>query len=125
MLDASSLSRTAMAIFITFLPASCLADQNNSAAVAVQSPRPRPRIGVAVEGGGALGFAHIGVLRWFEEHRIPIDYIDGTSMGGLVGGLYATGKSQQQLEDFVREQDWDEIIAGETAYEDLSLRRKE
>ena len=51
----------------------------------------RPKIGVVLEGGGALGLAHIGVLQWFEEHRIPIDYLAGTSMGGLVGGMYATG----------------------------------
>jgi NTE family protein len=86
---------------------------------------PRPRIGVALEGGGALGFAHIGVLRWFEEHHIPIDYIAGTSMGGLVAGLYATGKTPKQMENFVREQDWDTILAGRTPYEDLSYRRKE
>jgi NTE family protein len=86
---------------------------------------PRPRIGLALEGGGALGFAHIGVLRWFEEHHIPIDYIAGTSMGGLVGGLYATGKTPKQMEDFVREQDWDTIITGRTPFEDLSYRRKE
>jgi NTE family protein len=92
----------------------------------VQTSKPaRPRIGLALEGGGALGFAHIGVLRWFEEHHIPIDYIAGTSMGGLIGGLYATGKTPKQMEDFVREQDWDAIIGGRTPYEDLSYRRKE
>jgi NTE family protein len=53
----------------------------------------RLTIGVALEGGGALGLAHVGVLQWFEDHHIPIDYLAGTSMGGLVGGLYATGKS--------------------------------
>src|SRR5262245_29268047 len=52
---------------------------------------PRPRIGIALGGGGALGLAHIGVLRFLEERRIPVDLIAGTSMGGLVGGLYATG----------------------------------
>src|ERR1700719_2804254 len=51
----------------------------------------RPKIGVALEGGGAMGLAHIGVLKWFEEHRIPVDYVAGTSMGGLVGGFYAAG----------------------------------
>lgn len=53
----------------------------------------RAKIGVALEGGGALGLAHIGVLQWFEDHHVPIDYIAGTSMGGLVAGLYATGKT--------------------------------
>src|SRR4029450_9387190 len=90
----------------------------------VQRP-PRPRIGVALEGGGALGFAHIGVLRWFEDHHIPIDYIAGTSMGGLVGGLYATGKTPKELEEIVAQQNWDVIIGGKTPYEDLSYRRKE
>ncbi|PYT98876.1 MAG: hypothetical protein DMG34_21265, partial [Acidobacteria bacterium] len=53
-----------------------------SASAGQQAKRPRPKIGIALEGGGALGLAHIGVLEWFEEHRIPVDYIAGTSMGG-------------------------------------------
>src|SRR6185369_7433523 len=67
-------------------------------------PNPRPKIGVALEGGGALGLAHIGVLQWFEDHHIPVDYVAGTSMGGLVGGLYATGKSPRELEEIVAAQ---------------------
>src|SRR3974377_543154 len=62
-----------------------------------KQPKGRPVIGVALEGGGALGQAHIGVLKWFEDHHIPIDYLAGTSMGGLVGGLYASGKSADQI----------------------------
>ena len=85
----------------------------------------RPKIGVALEGGGALGLAHIGVLQWFEDHHIPVDYVAGTSMGGLVGGLYATGKSPEELRQIVEEQNWDFIIGGATPYEDLSYRRKE
>ena len=90
-----------------------------------QGKHARPKIGVALEGGGALGLAHIGVLQWFEDHRIPVDYIAGTSMGGLVGGLYATGKSPKELEEIVAAQHWDIIIGGQTPYEDLSFRRKE
>ncbi len=85
----------------------------------------RPKIGVALEGGGALGLAHIGVLQWFEDHHIPIDYIAGTSMGGLVGGLYAIGKSPEELRKIVEQQNWDIIIGGGTQYQDLSFRRKE
>jgi NTE family protein len=85
----------------------------------------RLKIGVALEGGGALGLAHIGVLQWFEDHHIPIDYIAGTSMGGLVGGLYATGKSPADLQKIVEKQKWDTIIGGRTPYDDLSFRRKE
>jgi NTE family protein len=88
-------------------------------------PKTRPRIGVALEGGGALGLAHIGVLQWFEEHHIPVDYIAGTSMGGLVAGLYASGKSPSELQALVQAQSWDTIIGGEIPYEDLSFRRKE
>ncbi len=86
---------------------------------------PRLTIGVALEGGGALGLAHIGVLKWFEDHHIPIDYLAGTSMGGLVGGLYATGKSPQQLQELVDAQNWDVIMGGSIPYGDLSFRRKE
>jgi NTE family protein len=88
-------------------------------------PQSRPSIGVALEGGGALGEAHIGVLLWFEEHHIPIDYLAGTSMGGLVGGLYASGKSADQLRDIVKNADWNLLLGGETPYQDLSFRRKE
>src|SRR5690349_19529207 len=49
------------------------------------------KIGLVLEGGGALGMAHIGVLQWMEEHHVPVRYVSGTSMGGLVGGLYAIG----------------------------------
>jgi NTE family protein len=89
-----------------------------------QAPK-RLKIGVALEGGGALGLAHIGVLKWFEQHHIPVDYIAGTSMGGLVGGFYATGKSPDELERLVKGMNWPFIIGGETPYGDLSFRRKE
>ncbi|MGO8984239.1 MAG: patatin-like phospholipase family protein [Terriglobales bacterium] len=93
-----------------------------------QSLPPAPKrltIGVALEGGGALGLAHIGVLRWFEQHHIPIDYLSGNSMGALVGGMYATGKSPDELEQLVKGMDWPLVIGGETPYADLSFRRKE
>jgi NTE family protein len=80
---------------------------------------------VALEGGGALGEAHVGILKWFEEHHIPIDYLAGTSMGGLVGGIYATGKPADQLQDILRTADWQLLLGGGTPYEDLSFRRKE
>ena len=92
------------------------------------SARPagaRPRIGIALEGGGAKGLAHIGVLEWLEEHHIPIDYVAGTSMGGLIGGLYATGRSPQEIGQIVSDIDWDQALVGETPYRALSFRRKE
>jgi NTE family protein len=85
----------------------------------------RPKVGVVLEGGGALGLAHIGVLQWFEDHRIPIDYLAGTSMGGLVGGMYATGMPAAELRDLVSTIDWSEAIDGSTPHQALSFRRKE
>jgi len=72
--------------------------------------QPAPRVGVALSGGGALGLAHIGVLRYFEEHRIPIDALAGTSMGGLIGGLYATGMDSKQLTELAAHMDWDLLL---------------
>ena len=110
-------------LFLSLLPAQ---DQPASGATPAQATtKHRPTIGVALEGGGALGLAHIGVLQWFEDHHIPIDYLAGTSMGGLVGGLYASGKSPQELHDLVKAQNWDVILGGSIPYEDLSFRRKE
>ena len=70
-----------------FLCASVASAQPASA----QPPAARPKVGLALGGGSARGLAHIGVLEWFEEHRIPIDVISGTSMGGLIAGAYASG----------------------------------
>jgi NTE family protein len=115
-------------LLVISLTGSLAAQENatrQSADSTAQTPRPRAKIGIALEGGGALGLAHIGVLQWFEEHHIPVDYVAGTSMGGLVGGLYATGKSPKELEEIVAQQNWDIIIGGKTPYEDLSYRRKE
>jgi len=85
----------------------------------------RPSLGVVLEGGGALGLAHIGVLQWMEEHRIPVNYVAGTSMGGLVGGLYATGESTAEVRQVVQTIDWDEVLRGQTPFPDLAFRRKQ
>jgi NTE family protein len=88
-------------------------------------PKQRLKIGVALEGGGALGLAHIGVLQWFEEQHVPVDYIAGTSMGGLVGGFYATGVSPADMKNLIERLDWDAILRDRTPYEDLSFLRKQ
>ncbi len=67
-----------------------------------QAPsRSSTRVGVALSGDGVLGLAHIGVIRYFEEHHIPTDRIAGTSMGGLIGGLYAVGMDSRQMTELV------------------------
>lgn len=70
----------------------------------------RPRIGLALSGGGALGFAHIGVLRLLDSLDIPIDYIAGTSMGGLAGALYAVGYSGAEIEQIAHSVDWQDLF---------------
>jgi len=85
----------------------------------------RPTIGIALSGGGALGLAHIGVLRYLEEHRIPVDRIAGTSMGGLLGGLYATGHDVKDLERIVREADWKDLLRATPRFEDRIVTEKQ
>jgi NTE family protein len=85
----------------------------------------RPVIGLVLSGGGARGLAHLGVIRWFEEHRIPIDLVAGTSMGGLVGGMYATGADSEQMQALVESIDWDLVLSGSTPYSQKAFRRKE
>ncbi len=105
-----------------------LVGQENPASQNVPaSPRVsgRPTIGLVLEGGGALGLAHAGVLRWFEENRIPVDYIAGTSMGGLVGGFYASGMSAAEIEKFIKSINWNRSLRNELPYQARSFRRKE
>ena len=100
---------------------------------AVQSDRPRssrhahplarPRVGVAFGGGSARGLAHIGVIRWLEEHRVPIDLVAGTSMGGLVGGSFATGLDADPLTTLLTTLDWDALF-GSSNFAYRNIRRK-
>ncbi|HMF54426.1 MAG TPA: patatin-like phospholipase family protein [Edaphobacter sp.] len=94
-------------------------------AAPASSAKNRQKIGLVFEGGGALGFAHIGVIQWMEEHHIPVDYVAGTSMGGLVGGLYASGMSPDEIKAFVKSIDWPIVLSGQVPFPALSYRRKE
>ena len=84
----------------------------------------RPKIGLVLGGGGARGYAHVGVLKKLEEMRIPYDYIAGTSMGSIVGGFLATGMESEELAQVVRDADWDDLFKDKTPREDLPFRRK-
>jgi NTE family protein len=87
--------------------------------------KTRPKIGLVLSGGGARGFAHIGVLKVLEENRIPVDFIAGASMGALVGSLYSTGRTPAQMEQLVETLDWEKLLSGGATYEELSYRRKQ
>ncbi|HEX5163424.1 MAG TPA: patatin-like phospholipase family protein [Steroidobacteraceae bacterium] len=85
----------------------------------------RPRIGLVLSGGGARGAAHIGVLKVLEENRVPIDAIAGTSMGAVVGGLYASGLSAADIERVMTSVDWQDAFRDRPARKDLNFRRKQ
>ncbi len=84
----------------------------------------RPRIGLVLSGGGARGFAHIGVLKVLDSLNIPIDYIAGTSMGAVMGGLYAIGYSPHQLDSLARNIDWPVIFSDEPPRSKLTYLEK-
>jgi NTE family protein len=84
---------------------------------------PRPKVGVAFGGGSARGIAHVGVIRWLDEHHIPIDVAAGTSMGGLIGGSFATGMSADEIEAMLSGVDWDAMF-GSSNFEFKNVRRK-
>jgi NTE family protein len=87
--------------------------------------RDRPRIGLVLGGGGARGAAHIGVLRELENLRVPIDAIAGTSMGAIVGGLYASGRTPAELETLIASLDWKDSFQDTTEREHMIFRRKQ
>lgn len=87
--------------------------------------KKRPKIGLVLSGGGARGFAHIGILKVLEENRIPVDFVAGASMGALIGALYSTGRTPSEMEQIIETLDWDNLLRGKPAFEDLNYRRKE
>jgi NTE family protein len=83
----------------------------------------RPTVGLAFGGGSARGIAHVGVIRWLEEHRIPIDVAAGTSMGGLIGGAFATGMDAAELQVLLDTMNWDQLF-GASSFAYKNIRRK-
>jgi NTE family protein len=91
---------------------------------APKSAHSRPRLALVMSGGGARGAAHIGILRVLEELRVKPDLIVGTSMGSIVGGLYAAGYTPEQLYDLIRSTDWKDVFVDAVERRDRSFRRK-
>ena len=90
----------------------------------VSEAAERPKIGLALSGGGARGAAHIGVLKELERQRISVDYIAGTSIGAIVGGMYASGMTTEDMEQVLADTDWDDIFKDQPPRRDSSMRRK-
>ena len=115
-----------MRIHIPYLAAGLLLSVVGTAGFAeeLEELPPRPRIGLVLSGGAALGSAHVGVLKVLEEMRIPIDYVAGTSMGAIVGGLYAAGVSPAEMEEILKNTDWRDILDDRPPRRRLPYRKK-
>ncbi len=100
----------------------CAAQETSAAP---EQKNPRPRIGLALGGGAALGLAEIGVIQWLEENHIPVDRVAGTSMGSIIGAMYATGMSPADIQRFAEKIDWDQAFLPEPTYREISYRRKQ
>ncbi len=92
---------------------------------AADQPASRPRIGLVLSGGGARGAAHVGVLKVLEDMHVPVDAIAGTSMGAVVGGLYASGLSAREIEKIMTSLNWQDAFHDRPPREELTLRRKQ
>ena len=100
-------------------------DDSAQTAPPPDAPARRPKIGLALGGGGARGTAHIGVIRMLEQMHIPIDYVAGTSMGSVIGGLYACGYTPDEMEKLIAKIPWDTLFRDAPARPDQSFRQKE
>ena len=79
-------------------------------AITVYSQKKELKVGLVLSGGGAKGFAHIGVLKEIDKAGIQIDHIGGTSMGAIIGGLYASGYKAEQIEELVKATNFNNLI---------------
>lgn len=102
--------RKSLKLFLLILFVSMFSFTHVNAQTANDSVRHRPKVGVVLCGGGAKGFAQIRVLKAIDEAGIPVDYIAGTSIGSIMGGLYAVGYDPETIEKMVRAQDWNQVI---------------
>ncbi|HET6617803.1 MAG TPA: patatin-like phospholipase family protein, partial [Gemmatimonadota bacterium] len=101
----------------TLIPATALAQEERA--------QPSPRIALVLSGGAAKGFAHVGVIKVLEEMRVPVHLVTATSMGSIIGGLYASGTSADEIEEIISTVDWNGLFTDAPPREDLDFRRKE
>lgn len=100
------LQRITLYLFLLFLPGVASAQQSPDTGKKADPEKEGKKIGLALSGGGAKGFAHIGVLKVFEDEGIPVHVVSGTSMGAVVGSLYAIGYTPEEIEDIALSTDW-------------------
>lgn len=99
--------------------------QANAASKTPQPVNKRPKIGLVLGGGGAAGIAHVGVLKVLEANHIPIDVIAGNSMGAIIGSLYASGMSADEIEKVVHELDWIKLFRDDPSHDTKSYQQKQ
>lgn len=85
----------------------------------------RPKVGLVLSGGGAKGIAHIGILKAIDSAGLKIDYVTGTSMGSIIGAMYATGYSGNEIEKTTKKLNWDELLSGKPIYKYVSIDEKD
>lgn len=90
-----------------------------------QNKNTRPKIGLTLSGGGAKGLAHIGILKAIDSAGLKIDYVTGTSMGSIIGALYAIGYSADTIEKMGRQMDWDMLLSNASSLRSFSMQEKE
>ncbi|OHD64351.1 MAG: hypothetical protein A2176_01825 [Spirochaetes bacterium RBG_13_51_14] len=122
-------TRTFIAIIVSIVMSLILMPRLYDSRASAQKLKPftfakRPTIALVLSGGGAKGIAHVGVLKVIEQSGLKIDCITGTSMGSIVGGLYAAGYNARMLEDLVLTTDWDDVLADEVSRRNTSIEEK-
>jgi NTE family protein len=111
--------KSVLIVFVFFLAISLFGNNGG------KESNKRPTVGLVLSGGGAKGLAHIGVIKVLEEAGVPVDYVGGTSMGSIIGGLYAIGYSAEEIEAIVIEQDWIALLTDKVERRNLSVKEKE
>ncbi|NJO91471.1 MAG: hypothetical protein HC831_22800 [Chloroflexia bacterium] len=116
--------RLKLAIALLCLYVSSVTAQNSTLSDFIPEVK-RPKIGLVLSGGGAKGLAHVGVLKVLEQYGIRPDYITGTSMGSIVGGLYSLGYSAKDIEQFVHEADWNALLSDKITWKEIDIFHKD
>jgi len=93
--------------------------------ILITASAQRPKIGLSLSGGGAKGMAHVGILKAIDKAGLKIDYITGTSMGSIIGAMYAAGYSAEQIDVIARDLNWEKLLSGKPSYNDINLFEKD
>ncbi|MGH8230387.1 MAG: patatin-like phospholipase family protein, partial [Steroidobacteraceae bacterium] len=119
------IAKTVVLTALLIVASTAGAQQSSTADVATAPSPGRPRIGLVLSGGGARGAAHVGVLKMLDQLHVPVDVIAGTSMGAVVGGLYASGMSGEEIQRALATIDWQAAFRDRPPRTELDYRRKE